>query len=718
MATIGSRDYSAQECSHHLLALPLFFSSRIYETVNTSGIRAIEPDGVASNHLDRYSGRHESFEECTLFNFIKTYATSSRIGAIPHKRRLEAVVVVKPRLQKKEKMKELYFKQQLILHKHWRVVDELKGSFDTWQEAYEHSKITSPLVISMNDLIPPEQPAPQDEAVDAVAEVTEPYHIATSAVTHPADEQQEDWMEILEDPLKKLLDVNGAINAYEGVPTDFNFDWTAEAQGIHIEGYESLISNARCIASVRTHVVVDKDALNGEQRQLFQDVQRHFQTQSISADVQQLLYIVLGTAGTGKSFLIQALRNLLGDKCVVVAPTGVAASNIDGNTIHNMFAIPVQDFKDLAADSLLELQEKWSLVQYIILDEVSMVGQTLLGKIDSRLRQIFPAKSDVIFGGCSMLMFGDFGQLPPVMDNSLFSTKKPKNALALQGRLAYLQFNRAVFLNTVVRQDGDLPFRDLLLRIRDGTIQQDDWKSLCTRDDIGFLCEDASFNEALYLFPTRMAVMQHNIMKLRHCGSIAAIFNADHPNPNKHSLRAGSEDAGGLERQLALCVNAKVMLTQNILVDHGLVNGSIGYVKSIVYAPHTAPPQLPQVVLVKFPSYTGPVLTGDVVPITPRTFHWKHKNKIHCTRTQIPLTLCWATTVHKSQGLTLDSAVISLGNKEICAGLSYVALSRVRKLTDLAIFPLNYDRLLKIAKCSGLQDRKKEEQRLRAFPSH
>jgi ATP-dependent DNA helicase PIF1 len=405
----------------------------------------------------------------------------------------------------------------------------------------------------------------------------------------------------------------------------------------------------------------------------------------------------------------------LDKRCVVVAPTGVAASNIEGHTIHSMFSIPVQEFKSLCADSLLDLQEKWNGIEYIIVDEISMVGQTLMGKIDSRLRQIFPSKAHSVFGGCSMIMLGDFGQLPPVMDSSLFSPEKPKSDLAMQGRLAYLSVSSAFFLSKVMRQDGDTAFRDLLLRLRNGEVNLQDWKMLCTRDDTGGISSTTSFQQSLYLFPTRLAVLQHNIIQLKRSGNNAAIFNAVHPPSSKHSAQAGSDDAGGLEQQLALSNNAKVMLTQNLWVDCGLVNGTVGYVKAIIYEQGTRPPQLPQVVLVHFPAYTGPVMNGNVIPIVPRTFHWMHKNKHHCARTQIPLTLSWATTIHKSQGLTLDTAIVNIGSKELCAGLTYVALSRVRQLSHLCIYPVNYDRLLKISKCSALNDRKQEEKRLSLF---
>jgi ATP-dependent DNA helicase PIF1 len=365
---------------------------------------------------------------------------------------------------------------------------------------------------------------------------------------------------------------------------------------------------------------------------------------------------------------------------------------------------------------LFDLQKGYENLKYLIIDEISMVGQCLLGMLDSRLRQIFAGSSDVVFGGISVLMFGDFGQLPPVMDKCLYLPTTCKNVLGTQGRMAYQQVQHAFFLDTVIRQGSDIVFRDLLLRLRDGDISSADWKLLCTRDNVNAIVLEPGFADCSYLFPTRAAVFQHNYCQLRKGENAIAVINAEHPLKDKTSKIATSDDAGGLEAQIALRLDAKVMLIHNLWVACGLVNGAMGVVKGIVYDVDKKPPQLPLVVLVYFPSYTGPTMVGNVVPILPKTFHWKSKRH-NCARTQIPLTLCWATTIHKAQGLTLPKAVIHLGNKEMSSGLSFVALSRVKCLHDLCLYPVNFDRLLSITKCSTLHIRRKEEIRLRSLNS-
>jgi hypothetical protein len=707
MSTIACRDYSAQECGHHLLRLPLNYSTRVYEHVNTSGIRGIDENGVLPNHLDRYSKRHESLDNMNLFQYVQTYNTNSPIGSVPPKRRIPAIVVVKPRLRsniKRPALRELYYQQQLMLYVPWRNIQTLQGENETWELAFTSANITSPLIMHMDDNDDANAP---DNANEMPLE-TEPYHVGTVGEPHPEAEEQADWMEIVGDPIKLFTDAEGNVNVYAEFTNDPSFDWTVHNAEWNLTTIETFLPEAKLRTPKKSLDIVDISLLNSEQKNIYD----HVVNQELTNTQHPLRALVLGTAGTGKSFLIHAIRSLFGEACTVVAPTGVAASNINGQTIHSMFGIPVQGFKDLSSDVLMDMQTKWTAIKVIIVDEISMVGQNMLGMMDSRLRQLFPADRDTVFGRRSVIFFGDFGQLPPVMDKPLYSNQITKKPLVLQGRLAYQQVNKVFFLTIVVRQDGDSQFRDLLLSLRDGNVSLPQWKLLCSRDNVNHLSSDEPFKSALSLFPTRKAVLHHNLNELRKSTNQIAVINADHPGRDKVSKQATSDDAGGLEAQIALCVGAKVMLTTNLWIECNLVNGSVGFVEAIVYDTEKTPPQLPLAVFVKFVNYTGPVLSGGVVPILPKTFHWNNK-KHHCSRTQIPLVLSWANTIHKAQGLTLDAAIVNLGNKEMCSGLSFVALSRVRKLTDLCIYPCNFDRLLKISSTLGLSERKSEEEKLK-----
>ena len=149
---------------------------------------------------------------------------------------------------------------------------------------------------------------------------------------------------------------------------------------------------------------------------------------------------------------------------------GVAAFNVDGNTLHSLLSLTTKgEFKDLEGEHLKRLQQSLESMQYMIIDEVSMVGRKLFGQVDRRLGQVFPQHSREVLGGCSYLLFGDFGQLSPVMDLPLYTTSS-SSLLSDIGSSSYLSFDCAVVLNQIMRQSGDdtsqVLFRDILVRLR------------------------------------------------------------------------------------------------------------------------------------------------------------------------------------------------------------------------------------------------------------
>uniref|UniRef100_A0A1X7U1S2 ATP-dependent DNA helicase n=1 Tax=Amphimedon queenslandica TaxID=400682 RepID=A0A1X7U1S2_AMPQE len=195
------------------------------------------------------------------------------------------------------------------------------------------------------------------------------------------------------------------------------------------------------------------DNLQGRQRDVYDTVKAHFE----SGNDDPLHIIVNGTAGTGKSYLINCLRLLLGTSLKVAAPTGVAAFIIEGRTLHSLLHLPVRgDFKDMEGINLQNIQEELSSTKYLIIDEMSMVSKKTFGMIDRRLRQAFPHKSQVLFGGCSVLLFEDFGQLLPVFGLPLYTTQSSSD-FADQGYRAYSQFTSSFTLTQVMRQSGQDP---------------------------------------------------------------------------------------------------------------------------------------------------------------------------------------------------------------------------------------------------------------------
>ena len=196
-----------------------------------------------------------------------------------------------------------------------------------------------------------------------------------------------------------------------------------------------------------------------------------------------------------------------------------------------------------------------------------------LGQVDRRLRQAFPHCALEVFGGCSCLLFGDFGQLPPVMDLPLYTTDS-RSELSDQGRAAYQNFKQAVVLDQVMRQSGQDPqqvlFRDILQRLRDAKVTVPDWNCLMAQTPTHV--QDLSpFCTALHLIPTVEAVVEHNVAQLRASGQPIATIKAVHTGANVS--KAPADDAGGLEAVICLAKLARVMLTSNLWVK------SAAYVK-------------------------------------------------------------------------------------------------------------------------------------------
>ena len=198
--------------------------------------------------------------------------------------------------------------------------------------------------------------------------------------------------------------------------------------------------------------VIDINSLNEIQKLAYDIGQSHFQ--NFSDDKDPLCLIIIGVAGTGKSYLINTIRSLLGNRCAVTATTGKASYNIRGVTIHSLLKLPVgpQRQKDLTGESLCRLQDSLAEIDYILIDEYSMLGQINFGWIDKRCKQA-TGYHDKLLGGKSLILIGDPGQLPPVADKPLYHAK-PSNDTGEQGYQTYRMFDKVVKLSVNQRVQG------------------------------------------------------------------------------------------------------------------------------------------------------------------------------------------------------------------------------------------------------------------------
>ena len=295
--------------------------------------------------------------------------------------------------------------------------------------------------------------------------------------------------------------------------------------------------------------------------------------------------------------------------------------------------------------------------------------------------------------------------------------KNADTELEMEGVFLYSLFETILELTVNERVAGNsldqTSYRDLLTRIRNGDVTISDWELLITRTPSN--CNNLDFfSDALRLSYGNKKVAEDNYNSLISLGNPVAKINAVHNKPA--AAKFPSDDMGGLLSRLYLCVGARIMLTRNLWTEVGLCNGALGTVYSIIF-PDNTNTSFPIAVIVKFDSYSGPSFLSDFdncVPIPPST-SCSESFGSNFERTQFPLKLAWAITIHKSQGLTLPKAWVDLGDSERTPGLTYVALSRVKSLHHLVIEPFTYERLSSISKSKNLQLRLQEEQRLHSL---
>lgn len=381
---------------------------------------------------------------------------------------------------------------------------------------------------------------------------------------------------------------------------------------------------------------------------------------------------ITGKAGTGKSTLLNYFRLITKKEIVILAPTGVAALNVSGETIHSFFGFKPNISKDKIKKVRGKRGEVFKAIDAIIIDEISMCRADLLDCIDTFLRLNGPKRTKP-FGGVQMVFIGDLYQLPPVVS---FNEKE----LFKSYYLSPYFFSSHVFenfsmefieLEKVYRQKDNV-FIDLLNSIRNNTINEKGLKLLNNR--LGAVLTDSSDGCAICLTTTNKMAYDINMEHLLKSKAKIISYSA------KVSGNF-SEQAYPTDKCLELAVGAQVMLLNNDAKDRW-VNGSIGKITAICSDTKG------DVIEVKLVSGK----TVEVIPFSWEIFHfgWNSETKTIDTETvgsflQYPLKLAWAITIHKSQGKTFSQVVIDMGNGAFAHGQTYVALSRCTHLEGISL---------------------------------
>lgn len=377
---------------------------------------------------------------------------------------------------------------------------------------------------------------------------------------------------------------------------------------------------------------------------------------------------VTGRAGTGKSTLLRALRDILPHELVVLAPTGLASVNVGGQTIHSFFGFPPRLIRseDIRRSRNGSLMRKLKL---IVIDEVSMVRSDLMWAIDQSLR-VNRGRPREPFGGVRLVMFGDLHQLPPVVQESEVAGHLDQ---AFGGPFFFSvpalregAGTSLIELSHVFRQ-SDEGLIAILNRIRDGEAAAEDLEVLNERvNPVRTLSEGDPY---VILTPTNAAAQRINMAYLEalpgnvrtyEAGVTGEFTGTAHPTDSTLLLKPG----------------AKVILLRND-ADRRWVNGTVARVTRLsdkqIWVEVDGKEHEVEPASWEQRRYAYDKAEERVVESITGTFR------------QFPVRLAWALTIHKAQGLTLDRVYIDLGRGTFAHGQAYVALSRCRSLAGLAL---------------------------------
>jgi ATP-dependent exoDNAse (exonuclease V) alpha subunit len=384
---------------------------------------------------------------------------------------------------------------------------------------------------------------------------------------------------------------------------------------------------------------------------------------------------VSGKAGTGKTTLIGYLREIISGNVVVVAPTGVAALQVKGVTIHSFFRLPPRLI--FPEEDIKPLRDKrlYKDIRLLIIDEISMVRADVVDAMDLFLRENGPQKGKP-FGGIQVVFVGDLFQLPPVVssaDMQVLSERGYEGPYFFCAMALHRKDVTMVELSKIFRQK-DEHFASLLNRIR---INQDVDEAIDILNSQCFRHDAVSDEDTITLTTTNARADQINGAGLRaiekdakvYLGKTTGKFNIDERNlPSANTL--------------ALKVGAKVMFTAtDSNFPKRWVNGTIGIVRELL------PDKVK--VMVKNGPYSN---TLEVTAHQWESYRYDHdmmsgkiSPSIIGTYEQIPLMLAWAVTIHKSQGKTLDKVKVDLSSGAFASGQVYVALSRCKTIEGISL---------------------------------
>ncbi|XP_029172863.1 ATP-dependent DNA helicase PIF1-like [Nylanderia fulva] len=569
---------------------------------------------------------------------------------------------------------ENYFFALLLMFKPWRKLEDLRNECNTYAESFHKIKL----------------------------------HLVEALQYHERLEELQKAFETAKQLVQQYLDDNLEKQQSQDDPENPIGVQNIKA-GEAMQDFKEL--GDKEIREIDVSEMIEK--LNMDQKRVFNKI-----INTIESDKSVLRLYVTGEGGTGKSFLIKTIKcwikQNLNKDTAVAAPTGIAAFNVDGLTIHRLLQLPVEHghtpkYKQLSDHVLKLLRANLKDVILFVIDEVSMISNLTLMYIHLRLSEIFDTSDydDGWFGRKHILLFGDLLQLPPVHEEPIFMHLSNEKIAKHLGSLNAINLWTTLFnyeeLTINMRQQGDNSYRELLSRIRIGLVTKSDCKILESRkisfkgesfkSRLNELCDFINNNltsDTVCLLPTcNMCDILNNAMLSRIVSKEILLIAEDTincvPYLKKKALKVLSNNdddnskTAGLLKQIKIKIGAKVMIRHNIDASLGLVNGTIA--KVILIVQDTSTDYVEKIKLL-LPS-------GSEYEIERVSVKFEVVDRVYVIRKQFPLSLSYGITIHKSQGLSLRSAIMDIGNSVFSCGQIYVALSRVTSLEGLHL--INYD---------------------------
>lgn len=714
LQSVKSRQVGANEAADRLLGHKLYSKSRQMRFADLqpkeSVKRVLKPANVMKNLLeiqpdstdiyyphwvlDLYPARPSALEDVSLHDFMGWYEKEKEGRHSENKllnlnlyirRRTKCPYIITHQIvnaNQSEEKHELYFYYMLKLFKPWRSEHQLRLPDVSYSETFKSESTNYPTM--------------------------QEYHERHMTVT------------LRDEKMSKAIEERAALNEKEQEIVTVQ---EGALQGCIVDHISSAMQD---VVDIHQRATSHHPTVHSNTEQMYKDMnieQTHVVDYIFNSVFQNkvIRYFVSGQGGTGKSRIIHLVHRMICERyksaktvpIVLAAPTGLAAFNINGITIHRLLCLPVEhgkpaDYHRLNEDQLSTIRLTLRDLKVLVVDEVSMISSLTLLYIHLRLTEIMACQQ--LFGGISVIFFADLLQLPPVKGNQPFMTvsfTEAKQRIGSVGIVDLWSTFEYYELTINMRQSNDIAYASLLSHVRTGNLTDPEFSTLverfiapgrrATADEIctryQMLVKDGE--NPLILMPRLAQCEEINTKMLHILGLEIVVIHAidclessvNYNNLAKvQSAFKKKEDdvtrTAGLETNLTVCIGATVMLKRNLNVDAGLVNGSIGLVAGFVQNKDVI-----SAIRVQFSGNAKPV------HIQRERSTFEVLKGIYYSRKQFPLVLSFAITVHKAQGLTLQSVIVDAGPGCFDNGMVYVALSRVVALPGLHLIDLDRSRL-------------------------